>query len=97
MKSLTAIQQECMRKESWQYNIEKKTFTTLCVGEHRKQDWLVWVRDQIEPCFLTHCGIYRDGEEVKGEIIVQLASRWLLTLSCVELWAWKNKLCESAP
>ncbi|KAK6001087.1 hypothetical protein QM012_003170 [Aureobasidium pullulans] len=58
-------EQECMRQESWQYNIEKKTFTTLCVGEHRKHNFLVWVRDQLEHCFWHRCGLERDGDEIK--------------------------------
>lgn len=69
MKYLTEItQQECMRQENWQLNIDKVTFTTFCVGEHRKMAFLVWVREQLEPCFYYRCGLERDSQEIIGEI-----------------------------
>ncbi|KAG9528309.1 hypothetical protein KCU93_g4371, partial [Aureobasidium melanogenum] len=62
--------QACMRQENHHFNIEHATVEKMCatpglLGEHAKQTWLAWVRDELEHCLYWRCGMDRDDDEIK--------------------------------
>jgi len=61
-----------MRQENYHFNIEHTTVEKMCVGEHAKQTWIAWVRDGLEYCLYWRCGMYRDDDEIKGEMTAKL-------------------------
>lgn len=68
-----------MRQENHHFNIEHATVEKMCstpglLGEHAKQTWLAWVRDELEHCLYWRCGMDRDDDEIKGEITAQVVS-----------------------